>query len=132
MSFDSPGYLMFLPMTVLFYRLCPKERRWCVLLAASCFFYMQWSVRLSALIFGVIALTWGAGLLIGRTQSMRMRRWILGISTAGCLALLGYFKYFTFLTESLSSCGVSGWVIARGANCPLITAVRWQTLTWKL
>ena len=106
MSFDSLGYLLFLPLIVAAYRLCPAKMRWCVLLAGSYFFYMQWNAELVWLIFGVTALTWAAGLLVEQLTEQRARRILTGVTAACCMGLLGYFKYFTFLTESLSALSV--------------------------
>lgn len=106
MSFDSAGYLVFLPFVAAAYRLCPKRWRWCVLLTASYFFYMQWNVQLSALIFGVTLVTWGAGLGISRISHERGRRALMAASVIVCMGLLGYFKYFTFLMESISALSV--------------------------
>lgn len=103
MSFDSLQYLIFLPVTALLYRLCPGRRRWALLLAASYYFYMQWNVSLSLLILGVTAQTWLAGLLLSRLKTKRQRQWCVGISMAVCFGLLGYFKYFGFLSRSLSA-----------------------------
>ncbi len=103
MSFDSIEYLIFLPLIAAAYRICPKRWRWCVLLIASYFFYMRWNAALSVLIFGVTLVTWGAGRLIERTESRRLRRAFMGIGAAACMGLLVYFKYFTFLMESVSA-----------------------------
>ncbi len=106
MSFDSLGYLIFLPLVAAAYRICGKRQRWCVLLIASYFFYMQWNVQLSALIFGVTIVTWSAGIGMSRLSDVRGRRALLAASVVVCIGLLGYFKYFTFLMESVSALSV--------------------------
>ena len=40
MSFDTPGYVLFLCAAVLLYRVCPRRFRWALLLASSLFFYV--------------------------------------------------------------------------------------------
>ncbi len=108
MSFDSLGYLLFLPLIAAAYRLCPPKSRWCVLLAGSYFFYMQWNAELAWLIFGVTVFTWGAGRWMECLTDARQKRMLMGASALVCMGLLGYFKYFTFLSESLSA--VSVWL----------------------
>ncbi len=92
MSFDSLGYLLFLPLIAAAYRLCPPKLRWCVLLAGSYFFYMQWNAELAWLIFGVSAFTWGAGRWMECLTDARQKRVLLGASALVCMGLLGYFK----------------------------------------
>ena len=103
MSFDSLAYLIFLPVVALVYRLTPGKWRWLPLLAASWYFYASWNVALTGLIIGVTAASWGAGLLIARTDARRVKRLLLAADMAVCLGLLCYFKYFGFLAESLSA-----------------------------
>ena len=103
MSFDSLEYLIFLPVVALVYRFAPGKWRWLPLLGASWFFYASWHAALTALIIGVTAASWVAGLLISRTQDRRMQRLCLALDMIVCLGLLGYYKYAGFLTESLSA-----------------------------
>ncbi len=95
MSFDSLTYLLFLPIVAGLYRLLSKRLRPLLLLLASVVFYASWNVPLTLLLFGVIALTYGAALWIERAR--RGRRAILLCALAACVFLLLYFKYFGFL-----------------------------------
>lgn len=103
MSFDSLEYLIFLPAVALVYRFTPGKWRWLPLLGASWLFYASWHAALTALIIGVTAASWVAGLLISRTQDRLMQRLFLALDMIVCLGLLGYYKYAGFLTESLSA-----------------------------
>ena len=103
MSFDSIEYLIFLPIVALLYRFTPGKWRWLPLLGASWFFYASWNAALTGLIIGVTAGSWGAGMLIARTDNRRTQRLLLAADVIVCLGLLCYFKYFGFLTESLSA-----------------------------
>lgn len=103
MSFDSLEYLIFLPLVALIYRFTPGKWRWLPLLGASWYFYASWNAALTGLIVGVTAVSWGAGLLIARTDDRRRQRLLLAADMIVCLGLLCYFKYFGFLTESLSA-----------------------------
>ena len=71
MTFVSFAFLLFIAAVVLVYFLTPKKFRWCVLLAASCFFYWLNSKWLLLILVGTAAVTYGAGL------------WIYGINTEG-------------------------------------------------
>src|SRR6202000_746902 len=44
-----------------------------------------------------------AALGLDRTDSPRHRRWLLGLSMASNLAILGFFKYFNFFLDSLQT-----------------------------
>ncbi len=103
MNFDSLQYLIFLPAVALVYRLTPGKWRWIPLLAASYGFYMQWNAALSLLILGVTAVSWGASLLVEKARTQGGKRLILAANMVICLGLLGYFKYFGFLMESLQT-----------------------------
>ncbi len=103
MSFDSLEYLIFLPIVAFLYRITPGKWRWLPLLGASWFFYASWNAALTGLIIGVTAVSWGAGMLIARTDDRRTQRLLLAADVVVCLGLLCYFKYFDFLTESLSA-----------------------------
>ena len=103
MSFDSLQYLLFLPAVALLWRFTPGRWRFLPLLAASWFFYASWNAALTGLIIGVTAVSWSAGVLIARTENRRTQRLLLTADVLVCLGLLCYFKYFGFLTESLSA-----------------------------
>lgn len=103
MNFDSLQYLVFLPATVLGYRLLPGRMRWAWLLMASLFFYMQWNAPMGLLMLAVSLLSWAACQGVYRAKTRGMKRLILAADMIVCLGVLGYFKYFTFLVESLNA-----------------------------
>ena len=92
MSFDSLSYLLFLPAVFLLHRVCPPKRRWALLLAASYYFYMSWNPALIFLIVGTTLVSYGAGLLIGRSESPRFRKGILVTALVLCLGVLVFFR----------------------------------------
>ena len=103
MSFASGAFLLFLPLTVLLYWLCPAKWRYIVLLAASFGFYMGWSVPLTLILLGVTAVTWAGCLAVEKKKS----RWVLAAVLCAAFAPLFICKYAGFLAFSLRS--VSGW-----------------------
>ena len=103
MSFDSLTYLVFLPAVALLHRFCPHRFRWILLLLASAVFYASWNVPLTLLLYGVIGVTYGAGLLLERSENAGKRKTVLFAALAVSVGLLLYFKYFRFLMDGLSS-----------------------------
>ena len=101
MSFDTPGYVLFLCAVVLLYRVCPRRFRWALLLASSLFFYACWSLPLTLVIAGVVLLTYGCAHCIQHAKSILGRRLGLSAAIAGCVGLLFWFKYFNFLADAL-------------------------------
>lgn len=103
MSFVSAAFLLFLP-TVFFFHYIGRGRRWQngVLLAASFVFYGWWDYRFCGLLLGTALLDFWAGARIAASTQPRAKRLFLGISLAGNLGALGFFKYFNFFADSLS------------------------------
>lgn len=106
MQFDSCSYLLFLPLTVLAYWLCPGRWRFAVLLAASYLFYGWSDFRLTALILAVTAVSYTAGLAMKRTG--RRKGWLL-LTIVACLGALGYFKYANFFGQVLRGIAGGDW-----------------------
>ena len=109
MSFDTPGYVLFLCAAVLLYRVCPRRFRWALLLAASLFFYACWSPPLTLVILGVVGLTYGCGLGIEKARDRKRKKVWLFTAAAGCAGLLIWFKYFNFLASALYGMFGSTW-----------------------
>ena len=66
MLFNSFAFLAFFAVLVPTYYLTPHRYRWPLLAAASLFFYATFRVDYLALLFGVSAVAYGAGLFIAR------------------------------------------------------------------
>ncbi len=109
MSFDTPGYVLFLCAAVLLYRVCPRRFRWALLLFTSLFFYACWSAPLTLVILGVVLLTYGCAWAIEKAKSSAGRKLWLSAAIAGCVGLLIWFKYFNFLADALFSLFGGSW-----------------------
>ena len=109
MSFDSPAYLLFLPVVCLLHWLIPARFRWALLLAASYVFYAGWNVRLSLLMAAVTLCTWLAGLAMERAAGPGQRRLIRWGALTVCLGVLAYFKYFNLLGQSFAALTGGRW-----------------------
>lgn len=103
MLFNSIDFLIFFPLVVLVYYVCPKKIRSIWLLIASYFFYMCWNPWCIFLLFGVTIVSWLCGLGI---ETMRYKphktKWLMIICCVILLGTLGYFKYTNFLIESMN------------------------------
>ncbi|MBP5311920.1 MAG: hypothetical protein J6112_03700 [Clostridia bacterium] len=74
MSFNSIGFLIFLPVTVIVNYILPHKARWVWLLAASYFFYMSWEPKMAALIFAVTLVAYLGGLAAGYFRDKKAAR----------------------------------------------------------
>src|SRR5437764_3947291 len=102
MLFPTLGFLLFFlvvaaAMAVLDTRFTAKKA---LLVGASYFFYAQWDWRFCFLLAFSTALSFVAGLLIGRLDERSRQRLVLGIAVALHLGLLGIFKYLDFFVLS--------------------------------
>jgi len=71
-----------------------------VLLAASYFFYGWWNWRFCFLLAFASLVAWAAGLMLAREAHAGRRKWIVGLSCAVLLGVLGLFKYYGFFVDS--------------------------------
>lgn len=101
MLFHTMQYILFLPAAVIVYYLLPKKTRYLWLLIASYYFYMQWNPAYVLLLFSCTAVTYLGGRILEKLHhSQKNGRRGEKICLAACLlinlAVLGYFKYFSF------------------------------------
>ena len=139
MLFNSPEYLLFLPLVfALYWALNKRNLRWqnVLLLASSYFFYGWWDWRFLSLIAFSTGVDYFAGIYTERTQGSAKKFW-LGLSLTVNLGMLGLFKYFDFfidsLREGLASAGIAWemqsleWVLPVG-----ISFYTFQTLSYTI
>jgi D-alanyl-lipoteichoic acid acyltransferase DltB (MBOAT superfamily) len=105
MLFNSIDFLLFFPCVIAGYYLLPQKLRYLWLLAASYYFYGNWNPVYIWLLFGCTAFTYLAGLLITRTGDAKplLTRFILGISIAGMVSVLVFYKYLGFSVNCINS-----------------------------
>lgn len=103
MLFNSVAFLIFFPLVTLLYYLIPHRFRWILLLIASYYFYMSWDASLVVLILGTTAISYMAGLVIDTTSSKAVKKAAATIAVLGCLSVLFFFKYFNFLSSSVTN-----------------------------
>lgn len=102
MLFNSLQFvLFFIIVTSLFY-LIPNRFRWLLLLIASCYFYMAF-VPVYILILGfTIIVDYFAGIFIEKSAGKK-RKALLILSLVVNIGILGFFKYYNFVNESINS-----------------------------
>ena len=101
MLFNSFHFLFFFVIVTVGYFLLPHSKRWILLLAASCYFYMAF-VPIYILILGfTIVVDYFAGIFIERSTGRR-RKLFLIYSLIANIGTLCIFKYFNFLNENFS------------------------------
>ena len=69
MIFTSFNFLIFFPLVVIFFYVCPKRFRWIYLLAVSYFFYINVNAVYALLLAGVTLTTYVCSRLIERCNS---------------------------------------------------------------
>lgn len=102
MTFNSLAFLIFFPVVTVLYFLLPGRFRWMLLLVASYYFYMSWNPSLVFLILFTTVVSYGAALILERTEKKSLRKLCLVVTLCACLGVLFFFKYFNFLSASVT------------------------------
>lgn len=101
MLFNSLHFFVFFIIVTSLYFAIDYNRRWLLLLMTSCYFYMAF-VPVYILILGfTIVVDYFAGIYIEKAEGKK-RMFFLILSLVANIGVLGFFKYFNFLNESLS------------------------------
>lgn len=101
MLFNSITFAVFLPLVFVIYWCLPHKYRWVLLLGASYYFYMSWNVKYIFLILFTTAISYGAGLLLGKENREKWRKIIVALTLIICFGVLFCFKYFNFFSNSI-------------------------------
>lgn len=113
MTFTSFEFLLFFPVVVLVYNLCPQRFRVWFLLAASYAFYAFMQPVYLLLLAAVTGITYGFTRWMGATDDDDKKRKIMAWGIILVLLPLFFFKYFNFVNESiLALCGIESTVPA--------------------
>ncbi len=103
MSFVTPVFSLFLPVTVALYWLLPGKLRWILLLAASLLFYAWHNVWLLSLILITILVSYFCARSMEAAETQTGKRRAMIFSTLVCLGILAIFKYLDFAVGSVCS-----------------------------
>lgn len=104
MLFNSTEYLIFLPIVVVLFWLCPFKYRTALLLLASYVFYMTWKPVYGLLMMGLTVVNY----FLGRSMSNlptegKARKHFLAAGILLNVLALGFFKYAYFCRDSANS-----------------------------
>ncbi len=102
MTFNSLQYLIFFPIVAILHFVIPTKYRWIMLLAASYYFYMSWNPNLVFLIAFTTAVSYASGRLMAGTDSKNARKAYMIVTVVACLGVLFFYKYFNFLSSSVT------------------------------
>jgi D-alanyl-lipoteichoic acid acyltransferase DltB (MBOAT superfamily) len=109
--FNTPEYFIFLIIVLILYYALTRRFQNYMLLLASYIFYAFWDYRFLSLILISTTVDYLVGRAIYRATDPGRRRWLLLVSLAVNLGILGFFKYFNFFANSaerlLSTLGFS-------------------------
>jgi D-alanyl-lipoteichoic acid acyltransferase DltB (MBOAT superfamily) len=108
MQFVSPAFVVFLPLAFVAYWVAGRIRGGAkaqnlVLIAASYAFYAYWDLRLLWLLAAISVIGFVSGLLLERESKPATRKAALVVTLLLSLGILGFFKYFGFFLDSLTS-----------------------------
>ena len=104
MLFSSVTFLYyFLPAVLILYFLVPRGLKNAVLLISSLVFYGWGEPKLLFLMIFTIAMFYGCGLMIGRSESQKAKKLWLTISIVISIGLLAIFKYADFFIDSFNA-----------------------------
>lgn len=101
MLFNSISFALFLPIVFVLFWLLPHRYQWLVLLAASYYFYMSWSVKYVTLILIVTIVSYIGARGMERTENSVLRKLLLWIVLVASLGILFAFKYWNFTVDFL-------------------------------
>ena len=96
MLFTSLQYLIFLPVVVALYWVCPRKARLPLLLVASYYFYGSFIPAFLLLIIGMTVFNYFWGNLLYRTSTANKKH-VFGAGIVANLLCLGFFKYTNLL-----------------------------------
>lgn len=139
MLFNSPEYALFLPLVLLLYWALARSYRAqnALLLAASYLFYGWWDWRFLGLLIATSLVDFFVALGIERAPQRRTQRMILVASIAANLGTLGFFKYYNFFIDSLTTAFASIGVQVHASTLQVILPVgvsfyTFQALTYTI
>ena len=103
MLFNSFAFAVFLSIVFILYWVLPHKIRWILMLAASYYFYMSWNAKYVFLILFTTIISYAAAILLEKTERLRNKKIILIGTAVACLGVLFFFKYFNFVSESVTA-----------------------------
>jgi D-alanyl-lipoteichoic acid acyltransferase DltB (MBOAT superfamily) len=97
------AFAVFLPIVFILYWAMPHKFRWLLLLVASYYFYMSWNAKYVFLILFTTVISYSSAILLEKQENIKMKKLILAGTAILCLGVLFVFKYFNFVSSSITS-----------------------------
>jgi alginate O-acetyltransferase complex protein AlgI len=101
MLFNSIDFVIFFIVVTTLFFVLPYNKRWILLLAASCFFYMAFVPIYIFILAFTIIVDYFAGIYIDKAKGKR-RKQLLVVSLVANIGVLVVFKYYNFFLDNLS------------------------------
>lgn len=102
MLFNSLAFLIFFPTVLFIHYLLPVKVRYLWLLVTSYFFYMCWNPVYALLMLTSTAITFVCGLLVGKADTQKKKKFFVALCFVCNLGILIFFKYSNFLGENVN------------------------------
>ncbi len=102
MIFNSFEFLIFFPIVLVLHFVLPLKLRWIALLIASYYFYISWNPELIYLIVFTTIVSYASAIVINKSKSTTVRKMWLTLTLVVCLGILFFYKYFNFLSTSVT------------------------------
>lgn len=135
MVFSSMIFLwLFLPVTLILYwtagKIGKQKSQNLLLLLMSLLFYSFGEPRYILLLLASAILNYGGGLAVEGFQG-RNKKLALAVTVAGNLLILGYFKYYDFLAETVNLAAKGPWLPVKHLVLPIgISFYTFQALSY--
>jgi alginate O-acetyltransferase complex protein AlgI len=129
---DTIFLLWFLPVVLLLYGCFPAKRT-PILLAANYVFYGWWNVWFCLLMLTSTTVDYVAGKYIFQSQKDARRKMLLLCSLCINLSLLGFFKYFGLLSETINALASAAWLPSWNIVLPVgISFYTFQSMSYSI
>ncbi|MBQ7580721.1 MAG: MBOAT family protein [Clostridia bacterium] len=103
MLFNSLSYAIFLPIVFFLFWLSPKKIKWMVLLAASYYYYMSWGIKYCVWIILTTVVSYLCARMIEKRDDEKSKKLFMVLPIVFIIGTLVFFKYFNFLSETVTS-----------------------------
>lgn len=126
MFFNSLDFAIFLPIVFIVYWFITNRNlklQNFIIVLASYVFYGWWDWRFLSLIIFSTIIDYSVGLRFSNTTKPSERKFLLMISLAINLGLLGFFKYFNFFIESFNAAFASAGIHTNMSSLNIILPV---------